>query len=307
VNQFIEQYDKLNKPVIIRGVTDKWLASGNIKGQEYRKWTIENLVKRFGDTRFKVDELDPVRDKKLKMKLRHFVHYMRYNEDEDPIYLFDANFGDREPQLLEEYEVPKYFKEDFFELLGDHDRRPPHQWLVMGSSRSGSPFHIDPYKTAAWNALLQGRKRWFLYPPGVIPPGVDNDSESEEEDYDAPEPFVWLTENYPFLDTSKKPFECVQQAGEIIFVPSGWWHATFNLEDCVAVTQNFVNSQNFNFVYPAIKKSRKLHKIFKEIVLPKRPDLFRVYGEFEEQPNSIDAEKSKPKTLEELEKSDASK
>jgi len=96
------------------------------------------------------------------MKLIDYFEYMDLNHDEDPIYLFDDKICLREKTkvLLSEYEVPIYFKDDYFDAL--EEERPPYRWICVGPARSNSPFHLDPYQTSAWNALLSGRKRWTL-------------------------------------------------------------------------------------------------------------------------------------------------
>lgn len=58
----------------------------------------------------------------------------------------------------------------------------------------------------------------------------------------------WWLDFYPLLADEDKPIECTQLPGEIIYVPSGWWHCVLNLETTIAVTQNFVNTRNFEYV-----------------------------------------------------------
>jgi Cupin-like domain len=46
------------------------------------------------------------------------------------------------------------------------------------------------------------------------------------------------------LDPKLRPFEAIVEEGEMIFVPHGYWHMVVNLDDCIAITQNYVSTSN---------------------------------------------------------------
>ena len=146
---------------------------------------------------------------------------------------------------------------DLFSLVGER-RRPPYRWLLMGPRRSGTCVHIDPLGTSAWNTVVSGRKLWVLFPPGVPKSVVKAKKQIKHgEDDEAINYFIDLIPRLRRDEPSLDIYLFIQGSGETVFVPGGWWHAVLNLEDAVAITQNFCSKSNFEKVWKETRTGRK--------------------------------------------------
>jgi hypothetical protein len=105
-------------------------------------------------------------------------------------------------------------------------------WQVfsVGGGTGGFPPHKH---TAAWLALVVGRKYWTFLPPGAISAeGLGSQDLYAQAALNAPE--LWSDELREKL-RGKGMRECMQRPGEVIFVPHLWWHATANVGDAIAI------------------------------------------------------------------------
>lgn len=239
MEEFKLQYEVPNKPVILQNAMEDWPA--------LQKWSSKHLKKAFSGQQILAGDYP--------MSFENFLAYSQRSHDEMPLYLFDKYFADKAPQLADDYKVPKYFDEDLFSVLGD-EGRPDFRWLIMGPPRSGSTFHKDPNATSAWNAVITGAKKWIMYPPHVVPPGVH--ASDDGADVACPVSLIeWFLNFYKETQTgSVQPLEGICRAGEVLFVPRGWWHMALNLEESIAVTQNYASSANLQHVLDFLKGGR---------------------------------------------------
>uniref|UniRef100_A0A0K0DGH8 JmjC domain-containing protein n=1 Tax=Angiostrongylus cantonensis TaxID=6313 RepID=A0A0K0DGH8_ANGCA len=274
LNEFREQFERPRIPCIITHLTESWQAN--------EKWTTSRIARKYRNQRFKCGEDDDGYSVKLKMK--YYVDYMQNSHDDSPLYIFDSGFGDvrarhKTKKLLDDYVVPHLFRDDLFDYT-DHKKRPPHRWFVMGPERSGTAIHVDPLGTSAWNALIRGHKRWVLIPPDA-PRTVVKPYQSERGKHPE-EAVTWFMTVYNRVRSSSWPkeypvIEARQCPGEIMFVPSGWWHVVVNEDVTIAVTQNFCSVVNLPQVWPKTVKGRpKLSKHWFKRLSYARPEVIAI-------------------------------
>jgi len=204
----------------------------------FQDWTREYLVDRYRDVAFRAEAVD--------WTLESYVDYMKNTADESPLYLFDRSFVEKmKLNVGKDVENPSYwapecFGYDLFSLL--EEQRPDSRWLIMGPARSGSTFHKDPNATSAWNAVITGSKYWLMFPSGPNippPPGVILSEDASE----ITSPLSIAEYLLSFHEVARQTPGCKEgicYAGEVLHVPSGWFHLVLNLEESIAITQNFV-------------------------------------------------------------------
>lgn len=122
-------------------------------------------------------------------------------------YTFSSQFVRDHPDLKQYYEAP--------ELLQGLGAIPHFHQFAMGPSGSGAAWHINDM---AINVLGYGRKRWFLQRPGI-------------GNFTIKPVRAWLANDYATVQDSV--LECVQEPGDVLFLPSFWNHQTLNIEASV--------------------------------------------------------------------------
>lgn len=252
---FNEKFGYPKKPVIISSIMSNWKASQN--------WSIEYFIKIAGDQ--KLPALGRRGTGWEYFKLSEYASYMKTTSDENPYYLKNCKFH-LKTSLQDDYKIPDYFKsmhlllnelntqrKGIFKLpkrLYPDVKIPDLSWIFIGAKGTMSGLHLDIWDTSAWNAVISGKKVWLFFPPN-------------QSDYlynGTVNPFHPDLNKYPYY-AKTNPILCVQNAGEVVYTPSGWWHAVFNEECGISITENFINATNVNMVKEHFKSNMMFHHL----------------------------------------------
>ncbi|CAH2043735.1 unnamed protein product [Thlaspi arvense] len=277
---FAERYLAENQPVVISDLTDDWRARED--------WVTENglpnlhfFATHFGNSRVQVADCDTREysdQKRLEMSVMEFVQQWTNDSIEDKrkdcddgksvLYLKDWHFVKEYPDYTA-YQTPRLFCDDWLNMYLDnyhiHENRDSSQkydqiscsdyrFVYMGGKGSWTPLHADVFRSYSWSANVCGKKRWLFLPPSQSHLVYDRQAYLNNCVYNI---FEGVNETkFPgFKETTW--LECIQEPGEIIFVPSGWHHQVYNLEDTISINHNWLNAYNLSWVWDLLWRDYK--------------------------------------------------
>ncbi|KAI0664786.1 Clavaminate synthase-like protein [Cubamyces menziesii] len=144
------------------------------------------------------------------------------------------------------YTTPDIFRDDWMNAYYSAHTEDDFRFVYVGAAGTFTPLHRDVYTSYSWSTNVCGRKRWWLFPPEQTPLLFRKGGEEHLEtafdvrDVDSAQ--------YPLFHQAS-PIVIEQEAGETIFVPSGWYHQVENLTDCISINHNWCNSVNLPSLY----------------------------------------------------------
>ena len=185
------------------------------------------------------------------MKFSEYREYWHTERGEEVKYLKDWHFYQETGHHYTAYTTPPYFCSDWlnewWQSRDDTDTPNDYRFVYIGPRFSWTPFHSDVFGSFSWSANIVGRKKWIMLAPG---------EENKVRDTFGNVVFDLESEESKLLQVKNGPvrkMEFIQETGEIVFVPSGWHHQVYNLEDTISINHNWFNGCNLMTVYEALK------------------------------------------------------
>ncbi|XP_011821127.1 PREDICTED: jmjC domain-containing protein 4 isoform X3 [Mandrillus leucophaeus] len=173
------------------------------------------------------------------MPLRDYITYWKeyieggYSSPRGCLYLKDWHLC-RDFPVEDVFTLPVYFSSDWLNEFWDALDVDDYRFVYAGPAGSWSPFHADIFRSFSWSVNVCGRKKWLLFPPGQEEALRDRHGNLP---YDVTSPALCDTHLHPRSQLAGPPLEITQEAGEMVFVPSGWHHQVHNLQELCAVQE----------------------------------------------------------------------
>ncbi|CAH0513339.1 unnamed protein product [Peronospora belbahrii] len=250
-DEFCTHYMAFSRPVLLRNVTDKWFPN-TTPWRDGQKINYQYLKKHYGTA------VVPVASGNITEYGAEDRWTMRFDEYLDSIeneiagktYLKDWHFVHAFGHEI--YETPLFFKNDWLNWWWDQKEKSEsdYRFVYLGPAGSWTPLHQDVFRSYSWSVNICGRKQWVLFHPDDEPKLKDRFGRFVVPDVTAT---VIDKEKYPHFHEAN-PVYVVQETGDAIFVPSGWYHQVMNMEDTISINHNWFNGYNICEVWRFLKR-----------------------------------------------------
>lgn len=229
---FFSEHVKPRRPVILRGAANAFWP------QAIQNWTLEYLVEKAGDAQLPASTIPYSQSFGRDEEVRH-VDLASYIEKELaqggvkssqtqlPYYIFQPHktFTSSYPQGADKLWqlVDKSFGTPPAKMFGSSAENVTfsggNTQFGLGPLGSGSSPH---YHTHAYNLVILGKKKWYLYPPPHQAMSRAHPTHLAEHPAAGP-----------------APLSCEQSAGDVMYIPMDWGHAIVNLETTAGIAREF--------------------------------------------------------------------
>jgi len=258
-SEFSRDYMYANRPVIVTDALDRWKALS--------RWTPQFFKETFGGMRFEISnfeegQLRETGHRIVEYNMAQFIDRVLESTVENPApYFRNRILYELFPSLKQDIEpLPAYFEPNWLPeryLVGHVEevlnRGAAIELYIGGKGGSFPVLHYDGVGTHAFLMQIYGRKQFIVFPP-------------DQEQYLYPSP---LKQNISLIDidrpdlerfplfTKALPITFVLEPGELLFVPSRWWHTTKMLMPSITLSINTVNQSNWHALVAFVAQRRR--------------------------------------------------
>jgi hypothetical protein len=220
---FNEQYGYPSIPVLFTNEFQHWQQKYSISPEQFATLLPHKEIVASSDDAVKGIELS-------------LAEYLR--QQEDGLFYYKTN--KLLPEILGyDFQVPDLFNCWYKSTASGRPSRNL-SWLYVGAGGTYTGLHTDIWNTDAWNYLFSGRKLWMIFPK------VYNDYIRGHMDRFRTNDLPTFINNMLVEDC--RPMVCVQEPGQMFYIPGHYYHAVFNLDLTISVTGNFINEINYDYV-----------------------------------------------------------
>jgi histone arginine demethylase JMJD6 len=233
--EFRDRYVAKSRPVILTDAVRGWPAM--------KKWSLDFFEQRYGDRLVGGEYIDQVTIGEAVRKIRASV----IGGGPAP-YIHQVPIPKQLPDLLEDISPPPaYVEQDRMasRLMPKSFRysKGNVELFIGGPGAGFSLLHYDLYHLHAFTVEIAGHKAFRIFAPEDAPYLYTNPEHPQLSQL--PNGFDVDLQRFPAF-AKASPIDFVLAPGEMLFVPSGWWHMTKMSEVTISVAYNTLDEHNWS-------------------------------------------------------------